>query len=377
MRDLAAKFSISDRGLAKACAAAGIPVPERGYWNKFHAGKKVTQRPLPPRGVGKSNSIVIGGSQWSSRHFSDNEILRMSELPEPVFEATIDEVRQEVTKLVQKAPFPKKINQPHRLVARLLADDDVRRQKYLASSYRSSWDAPIFDPAFEKRRLRLLNALFVGLEYCGMKPAVCGKEARELSVAVGDQHVLFSLDGVKAKRHLERERSGYGLTARDADDCMYLSLSSWRHAELDPATWVDTDQSFLEDKLPEIAVELIVSAEVSFRQGEIRHREWVFERKAGLIEEERQRRLEAERQRKAHEAKLEKQRVDHLLGQATALHQATLIRGYVAAVAKANQTSPAPMSDDELLAWRSWALTQADRIDPIVSGSYKTRPTEK
>ncbi len=34
MRDLATKYSISDRGLAKACAAADIPVPERGYWNK-------------------------------------------------------------------------------------------------------------------------------------------------------------------------------------------------------------------------------------------------------------------------------------------------------------------------------------------------------
>jgi len=356
MRDLAAKFSISDRGLAKACAAADIPVPERGYWNKFHAGKKVTQRPLPPRGVGRFNSVVIGGSQWSGRHFSNDEILQIPEPPKPVFETTIDEVRQEVAKLVQKAPFPKKISQPHRLIGRLLADDDVRRQKHLASPYRSSWDAPIFDSAFEKRRLRLLNALFVGLEYCGMKPAVRGKEARELSVAVGDQHVPFSLDGVKAKTHLERERSGCSFTARDTDDRMYLSLSSWRHAELDPATWVDTDQSFLEDKLREIAVELIVSAEVSFRQGETRHREWVIERKAGLIEEERQRRLEEERQRKAHEAKLEKQYVDHLLGQAAALQEASLIRGYVAAVAKANQTSPAPISDDELLAWRSWAL---------------------
>lgn len=36
---LATRYSISGNGLAKACAKAAIPVPERGYWNKRQVGK--------------------------------------------------------------------------------------------------------------------------------------------------------------------------------------------------------------------------------------------------------------------------------------------------------------------------------------------------
>ncbi len=158
------------------------------------------QRPLPPRGIGKSDVVVIGGGPRSDAYFSDDEILQMPEPPEPVFETPLEEVRQEIIKIVRGAPFTKKHTQPHRLIAGLLAKDELRRQKYLASPYRSIWNAPIFDSVFEKRRLRLLNALFTGFGNCGMKPSVGGKEARDHSVAVGDQRVAFSLDSVNAKK---------------------------------------------------------------------------------------------------------------------------------------------------------------------------------
>ncbi len=44
MQRVAARLGISDVGLAKACRAAAVPVPERGYWAKLQAGKKV-ERP--------------------------------------------------------------------------------------------------------------------------------------------------------------------------------------------------------------------------------------------------------------------------------------------------------------------------------------------
>jgi hypothetical protein len=49
MRDIAARFEISDVGLAKACRNASIPVPPRGYWNKKKAGHRVARFPLPAR----------------------------------------------------------------------------------------------------------------------------------------------------------------------------------------------------------------------------------------------------------------------------------------------------------------------------------------
>jgi len=376
MRNLAGKYTISDRGLAKACVAANIPVPERGYWNKLQAGKKTSKKPLPPRGMGQSDEVTIGGNSWGYYRESDTDLLNNPIPPPPVFEVSIETIRAQATAIVNKAPLPKTIGKTHRLIAKLLANDEVRLQKYLASQYPSSWDAPIFNTPFETRRLKILNGLFTCLEYCGMKPSVSGKQGRDLMVIVGDKRISFSLDTASAEKQLERERVGYGFEPRGNKDKMRLALTNWHSQQKDCQSWQDTDDGPIEDHLREIVIELIVSGEESYRSGLIRHREWQVERKAQLQEEERKRKAEEERKRKEQQAKLEKQRIDHLLGQANALHQAAQIRAYVAAIQDANKTAPQPMSPEELTAWRQWALGEADRIDPIVSGAYRTRPAE-
>lgn len=40
-------LGISDRGLGKICERFKIPVPPRGYWAKWAAGRKLTKAPLP------------------------------------------------------------------------------------------------------------------------------------------------------------------------------------------------------------------------------------------------------------------------------------------------------------------------------------------
>jgi hypothetical protein len=59
-------------------------------------------------------------------------------------------------------------------------------------------------------------------------------------------------------------------------------------------------------------------------------------------------------------------------GQAHALEQARQIRAYVDAVRDMNAAAPERMTADELQDWSVWALAQADRIDPVVSGAFKT-----
>jgi hypothetical protein len=39
-------------------------------------------------------------------------------------------------------------------------------------------------------------------------------------------------------------------------------------------------------------------------------------------------------------------------------------------------TAPHPMTPQELDEWSTWALSQADRIDPVASGAFRTRPDE-
>src|SRR5687767_12459151 len=60
MQSLARSFALSDRGLAKICAAANVPVPGRGYWARKQAGKPVTKLALPSRALGQPDLVWIG-----------------------------------------------------------------------------------------------------------------------------------------------------------------------------------------------------------------------------------------------------------------------------------------------------------------------------
>jgi hypothetical protein len=102
------------------------------------------------------------------------------------------------------------------------------------------------------------------------------------------------------------------------------------------------------------------------------HSEWVIKRKAEIVEQER--RKEAERRRLERERleRLEQARVGRLLTQAKALTEAQEIRAYVSAVRDRQATLDDPLSEAEFQDWAHWALRQADRIDPVLSGSFRT-----
>jgi hypothetical protein len=60
MSRLCKAIGISDVAIAKHCRKADVPIPERGYWNKLHAGQKVTRTALPPRDLATINVIGNG-----------------------------------------------------------------------------------------------------------------------------------------------------------------------------------------------------------------------------------------------------------------------------------------------------------------------------
>lgn len=64
--------------------------------------------------------------------------------------------------------------------------------------------------------------------------------------------------------------------------------------------------------------------------------------------------------------------MEALLGEAEALGQADRIRSYVAEVRRRVATASSLASIAEAEAWASWALGEADRIDPVVSGKFLT-----
>jgi len=377
MQSLSKRFSLSDRGLAKICASANIPVPARGYWAKLQAGKKVERFPLPARALGQNDTLWIGRSVFGDDRESDADILTSPVPPAPVFTPDMDDVRAQAAALVRKAPLPLADTHGwHSQVAKCLAADEERARKQKESAYPSPWNDPLFASPFEKRRLRILNALFICLTRCGMHPHLSGKYGRELSVTVGDTTIPLLVDGVTAAKQVERECHGEPFRPRGDRDAMQLSFRrGWSSSPSGPS-WQDKPGAPLERELREVAAAVIVFAEEMLRHAVAGAHAWRIKRKAELEEAERKRRREEERQRRIRQAKREQARVDHLLGQARALNQAREIRAYVDAVRGANEAAPDPMPAEELEEWSTWALEQAARIDPVLSSAYKTRPVE-
>jgi hypothetical protein len=112
-----------------------------------------------------------------------------------------------------------------------------------------------------------------------------------------------------------------------------------------------------------------LTAELLYREHALHQYQWRVKRKAELIEEQRQRKLEAERAQRERLNRIEQARVSKLLDDARAFQQAGEIRGYVAAIGLA-QANRGSHSMEEFQRWSEWALGQADRIDPAIGGTF-------
>jgi len=126
MRDIAARFEISDVGLAKACRNASIPVPPRGYWNKKKAGHRVVRFPLPAREPGHSDEVTIGQDRyWGYREAIDeNE----PEPAAPVFEESIDSVRARIDKRTSAVRISTSFELAHPDIRKLLEKDERKTE---------------------------------------------------------------------------------------------------------------------------------------------------------------------------------------------------------------------------------------------------------
>jgi hypothetical protein len=354
MQRLAKKIGISDVAIAKHCRKLGVPVPERGYWNKLHAGQSVSKTELPPRDLVTMNCVEMQGS------LGPELCARIQGEPGVACETSgsIDVLAGRFRARLGKVLVPRSLANPHPEIAKLLRKDEKRRQNHTQSPY--SWNEPRFESAFERRRLRLLNGLLLAFERVGGSGYTRGDDAREIAIAMGNASVGFQLDAVRTK-NVRRGTS-------PPDDKARFFLSVNLHARTVPVTtrWEDKKGEPLEDQLADIIVGMAVA-------GEHMHRQWVMEqeawRKKRQEEEEREaRRRKAEEERRERErlAAQEKAKRDALLANARAWRDADTIRAYVTAA----QQAAAVRSDmDAMGGWAAWAVGEADRLDPIVNGA--------
>lgn len=131
--------------------------------------------------------------------------------------------------------------------------------------------------------------------------------------------------------------------------------------------WLDDEKGNLEAKLSEIGLETVVAGEALYRERRLAGHQWLLEERARLEVEVRKRREEAERRDRERRAAEAKARRDQLFGQAQAWRSARDIRGFVAEV-MASQVADVASSGTER--WASWALHEADLLDPVTNGGF-------
>lgn len=248
-------------------------------------------------------------------------------------------------------------------------DGDVKRiEKRNASSYPSILDEAYFVSPYERRRLKILNSIFLAMARLEMQSAADGKNPSEFSVRVGNTQVKFRLDDPKATRASWRPGSD---VRRPATDPLQLSISWYREKEEGlRLVWIDSLDAPLEESLQEIVIGLIVAGEMQVRAGELQRHTWRVEQKAELIAAVRKREEEARRKERARLQRLEKARIEHLLEDAMSLRLANDLRTYIQAVQEVINASDVPVSDEEMAEWVPWASAQVERIDPIQRRSF-------
>lgn len=366
IKNVAPRFAISDVALSKICRKHDIPRPPRGYWAKLTAGKPVTQVPLPKRRLGMPRAIDLNRRhQWHSALPDDPATIEIP--PTLEFSEPLENLVGRVRKMVGKVTVPRDLSQAHHQVRKLLDRDDERREAQHKQKHHSSFDNLLFDSPFERRRLRLLNAIFIGLGRNGVRTSIRGKDPDQFEFAVGEQNLSFTLDHPGIRRYGSR----WGDEAeRPSSLSMHLEIKSWRSLDGLQLIWKDEPGEKLERQLCGVVVTMIVAGELQYRFGEIAKREHLIEHKAYLIEKAK-REAEEERKRLAEERRQREQaRIDRLLGQAAAFQTAETIRAFVSAAQAADSRLGKPAADCDLQAWAAWALAEADRIDPVLSGAF-------
>jgi hypothetical protein len=194
-RTIAKRLGISDVGLAKACRRADLLLPPRGYWAKLAAGKTVKKPQLPRRGPGMSDRIVLGRDRWSWG--PDAVDLSTPDPPPPTFPEALEGLAGRLREQVGAVRRTRDLGAAHARIQKLLDADEHRRARQAESRY-PTFDDPVFETSFEKRRLRILNSLLRALDRLNVSVSLDGREARTLVAHVGDFSV--GLPPVEAQR---------------------------------------------------------------------------------------------------------------------------------------------------------------------------------
>lgn len=359
MQRLAKHVGISDVAIAKHCRKLGIPLPQRGYWNKLNAGHKVERVKLPPRDLGTHNHVSMSGNLTSElRAIIDNG------QDEDDSGTELDVLTARFRKRLGKVSAPRDFANPHRDIQKLLDRDEEHRRKM--ATERWYFSKPKFDTPFERRRLRILDGMFKAVGRVGGSGFIRGDDGRELAIYIGDHSVGFTLDRPATRR-------GRQSVSTVEPDRLCIELTHTNPPIGVMVRWQDEEGAKLESKLTDIVVGMAVASEHFHRQWAEQMRAWERKRREEEEREAQKRRAEAENRERERIAAFKKAKTDALKSDAAAWSQAREIRSYVAAV----RENCHDLDPEHLDRWCRWALSEADSLDPLTSGRARARLSDE
>lgn len=356
MRDLAQKIGISDVALRKLLRSQGVATPPQGHWNRVHAGRIVASPPPPPtRRPGETGRIRLDGRFRphvpASGRMPVGGPFASSEVPEDLASLMARERRA-----IGKVVMPQDLVQSHPGLAEVIKREERRSAKFAVSGW--DWDRPKHDHPLAQRQLRICSAILTALarrDHAGSLRECDG--GFEMRVTIGDTSLTFIIELAPKKGRRPPRYNSRNIRELPASTPLRLGLT--RQGKYEPiGEWEDGPDGRLDKRLSEIAAAIIVMGEAAFRQSLVAAIE---------AEEERQRWIE-ERQRKEI-AQLEEKRLIDLRTSGDLLRQAEEIRSLVCRVEQAMRSdSSGSITSARLETWKTWALEQADAIDPVLSG---------
>ena len=223
-----------------------------------------------------------------------------------------------------------------------------------------NWDTPKFESPLDQRRFRILNAIFMALSKRGHGGSASERDGRiDAAAIVGDTRVDLNI--AIAGKHRTIREYGRDIPARDLPASTPLALVIDASRDRPGTRYQDDANGKLETKIAEITARIIVAGEARFRRG----------LKDAEEREEQYRRWQEQRRREEIERR-NAERLKHLRTSGDLLRQAEDLRALIARVHEAVTAGSVAVDQDRLEQWERWALAEADRLDPLLSGQIMT-----
>jgi hypothetical protein len=369
MRIPAKARGISDVALAKQCKLANVPVPPRGWWARKEAGKPVKVEPLPPPPFVLRNFFPAIEVPAILPTEGIEEASEADPQPRPPTFRDLATVRGEIEVAVKPVTVTPSLADPHPIVARLLRQDETRKAEYPPGRSMSDYYGPKFVTPIQQRRLRILSAIFKEFERLGSKVSGSTHAGENFTISIGGHwtHILLGIEGGRSSTSFYIDGRRY--SRPESERLRFDVTDHYAYRQQPKLTWQESEKP-LEKLATEIIRRILLQVEDDARSAALSSFNWRIEDRARRQREAKLAREKAEADRIAREKAAAEARIKGLINGADMLERAARIRRYVEAIKVANASAPKPVASDALEAWAAWALTQADSIDPVISGRF-------